>query len=1093
MNYLTKHVIIDSTNNVQYHNLTSVCQNGTTTSVSKNTSCDYLKKDVKSPCSSTTTTTKCTKSKKSTMSCNYNVKRQNIICGECTCKITMKQKYVTCKNCTLNYHIDCIDSSVVEASIDWYCDSCFTKICNDELPLGQSFIDLKCKLQKGLKIAHLNIQGILQKVDYLDILLHDNNVDVLCVSETWLTNNIDDSEVMINGYNLCRLDRSNGKMRGGVMCYIKENLCFKQNVDIHDDEVESIFVEINLPNTKPVAVGTIYRPPDSTVDYIDKLDELFQKCNIIYDDVYILGDFNLDIHKKYECKKVSNLSKNSQMCQLITDYTRVTENSKTTIDLIFVSRPELIISSGVHSLGLSDHSLIYVVRKHKQIKLPPRTVRSRNFKNFDESQFVNTIKSIDWNQVNCIDNVDDALCKWQSLFNEACDKNAPFKTKRIKGHLPEWVDNDFLALCKDRDYLYAKAHKTNDQDDWKKAKSVRNRVNNMKFYLKKKYCERSINDNMHDSKNLWKSLKKIIPSSKPSSLCNIVNSSDHHDGQTDKDAANSFNQYFTSVGQELSKEFDNVNVKCPCDDVRNKFQCNNDSFKFHNVSASFVYEQLCSMDNNKSTGLDLFNVKLLKLAAPYVSQSLAHICNLSLNTSKFPDDWKKAKVTPIFKSGDKSNVSNYRPISVLPIISKIIERNVHNQLYAYLCSKNILSDSQSGFRSKHSTTTTLLDVQDYILNNMDKGLATGVIFLDLKKAFDTVNHEILIKKLAKYGINGNELNWFKSYLHNRSQAVRVNSSLSDFKTYNTGIPQGSILGPLLFIIFVNCLPDIVTCKTVMYADDTSLMCKAKNVDDLKVQLESNLKAVAQWFQANKLTLNTDKTKFMVFGTSHILDQFSDITVTFNDKVIEKVDVFKYLGIKFDSNMSWSSQIDYLSGNVSKRIGVVKRVKYFLPQKTLVMLSNALVIPYFDYASSVWSNCSATNKSHLQVLHNRLARTILSADIRTPIDIMLDSLNWIRLSERWNNHMLILTFKCIKKMCPDYLCNQFNFVHNTHNHRTRSQTTNTLIVPKSSSNSGDRTFIVRAARLWNNLPQVFRADVENMSMYQFKSIAVNSAM
>ena len=266
-------------------------------------------------------------------------------------------------------------------------------------------------------------------------------------------------------------------------------------------------------------------------------------------------------------------------------------------------------------------------------------------------------------------------------------------------------------------------------------------------------------------------------------------------------------------------------------------------------------------------------------AAPFVSSSLAHICKLSLNNSKFPDDWKKAKVTPIFKSGDKSNVSNYRPISVLPIISKIIERTVHNQLYAYLCSRNILSDSQSGFRPNHSTTTTLLEVQDYILNNMDKGFATGAIFLDLKKAFDTVSHEILINKLASYGIKDNELDWFKSYLCNRSQAVHGNSFLSDFKTYNIGIPQGSILGPLLFIIFVNCLPDVVTCKTVMYADDTSLMCKAKNVDDLKAQLESNLKGVANWFKANKLTLNVDKTKFMVFGTNHVLDHCNNMNLT----------------------------------------------------------------------------------------------------------------------------------------------------------------------------------------------------------------------
>ena len=306
------------------------------------------------------------------------------------------------------------------------------------------------------------------------------------------------------------------------------------------------------------------------------------------------------------------------------------------------------------------------------------------------------------------------------------------------------------------------------------------------------------------------------------------------------------------------------------------------------------------------------------------------------------------------------------------------------------------------------------------------------------------------------------------------------------KTYNTGIPQGSILGPLLFIIFVNCLPDAVTCKTVMYADDTSLMCRARTVDELKTQLESNIKAVANWFKANKLTLNTDKSKFMIFGTNQMCKQFSNITLTFNDQLIERVDVFKYLGVKFDSNMSWSSHIDYLSGNVSKRIGVIKRVKYLLPQKTLIMLSNAIAMPCFDNASSVWSNCSMTNQYHLQVLHNRLARTILSADIRTPIDDMLTCLNWIRLCNRWTNQMLILTFKCIKYWCPNYLCNQFSFVHDSHDHLTRSHTSNTLNVSKCNSNSGKRTFGVRAATLWNNLPASIRANLDNMSLHQFKS-------
>ena len=315
----------------------------------------------------------------------------------------------------------------------------------------------------------------------------------------------------------------------GALCYVKDSVSSKQNVNLHDNDVEAIFVEINLPKTKPMLIGSIYRPPDCTVDFLDKLDDMFQKCNIPYDDVYILGDFNLDISKTGNLRKVTSLANNSHMKQIINDFTRITETSKTKIDLIFVSKPELVISSGVHSLGISDHSLTYVVRKCSQIKLPPRIVKSRCFKNFSESGFIDTIKDIDWNEIHSIGDVNEALHKWQTLFTEACDKHAPFKEQKIKSCLPEWINGDFLRLCKDRDYYYAKAHKTNNQDDWNKAKTLRNKVNNMRCYLKKNFCYDAVTKNMHDSKNLWKTIKKILVPSKTSSVASMFNKEDKCD------------------------------------------------------------------------------------------------------------------------------------------------------------------------------------------------------------------------------------------------------------------------------------------------------------------------------------------------------------------------------------------------------------------------------------------------------------------------------------------------------------------------------------------------------------------------------------
>lgn len=315
--------------------------------------------------------------------------------------------------------------------------------------------------------------------------------------------------------------------------------------------------------------------------------------------------------------------------------------------------------------------------------------------------------------------------------------------------------------------------------------------------------------------------------------------------------------------------------------------------------------------------------------------------------------------------------------------------------------------------------------------------------------------------------------------------------LSDFNNIDIGIPQGSILGPLLFIIFVNCLPNNLNCKTVMYADDTSLMCKGKTAAELQTQLESCLHNVANWFHANKLTLNVDKTKFMVFGTSNMLEKFDDVNVMYNGNVMEKVQEFKYLGIKFDSKLSWSAHTEYLCTQVSKRIGVIRRIKYFLPHQTVVLLSNSLVMPHFDYGCIVWSNFNLELHKRLQVLHNQLARTILSADIRTSINDLMNSLNWVKLHDRWENHLLLLVFKCLKNISPSYLSHQLNFVHSSHTYSTRNSTTNCLTVPKCNTNSGLRMFHVRAANTWNNVSPEIRTNFDNMSIRQFKTNLKNT--
>ena len=308
------------------------------------------------------------------------------------------------------------------------------------------------------------------------------------------------------------------------------------------------------------------------------------------------------------------------------------------------------------------------------------------------------------------------------------------------------------------------------------------------------------------------------------------------------------------------------------------------TFQFKEIEISSVIKQLSTLKTNKSTGLDRISARLLKDAAPVIAPTLTEIFNHSLKSSTFPQIWKDGKVMPIFKSGDRSNMSNYRPVTVLPILSKILERFVHTQIYNHLSENNILSPQQFGFRPKLSTSTALAFFTDNILDNADNGLVTASVFLDFSKAFDTVDHAILLRKLKSVGLDGNSLSWFHSYLTSRRQITSINDTLSSSLPVTVGVPQGSILGPLLFIIYVNDMPKrfIKHCKIILYADDTLLYYSSTSANDIKKYVNEDLNLISKWLADNLLTLNCTKSKFLLFGSSSRLKSFTNISIFVND-------------------------------------------------------------------------------------------------------------------------------------------------------------------------------------------------------------------
>jgi retron-type reverse transcriptase len=362
-------------------------------------------------------------------------------------------------------------------------------------------------------------------------------------------------------------------------------------------------------------------------------------------------------------------------------------------------------------------------------------------------------------------------------------------------------------------------------------------------------------------------------------------------------------------------------------------------FTLRPTTSDEVIKLISSISDKKATGLDQIPSKLLKLSAPIVSKSLCDIFNLSIQTAIFPDDWKLAKVSPIYKGDAKDNVGNYRPISVLSAISKVFERIVFDQLYTYFNENNLLHKNQSGFRKCHSTMTALIDATIEWLTNMDQGKLNAVVYIDLAKAFDTISHDILLEKLHIYGVDANSLSWFQSYLQDRKQKCYVNDVLSGERTINCGVPQGSILGPLLFLIYINDLPQCLKHSTArMYADDTNITTTGTSIREIVTHANDDLNNISDWLKANKLSLNVTKTEYMFIGSDQNLDKLSDVPLLFlENKAIKRVKATKSLGVHIDERLTWHEHIQNVSKKVGAGISGLRRVREFVPLSTLVTI------------------------------------------------------------------------------------------------------------------------------------------------------------
>ena len=593
------------------------------------------------------------------------------------------------------------------------------------------------------------------------------------------------------------------------------------------------------------------------------------------------------------------------------------------------------------------------------------------------------------------------------------------------------------------------------------------------------YVKDQLKENIANPSKLWKVLKSIGLPSKANSTAKVcLKDKDNTLLFEPKETSNVFKEFYETLAQSLVDKLPPPPNKFTLESTKiyNEQMNIAGSFNLQPVDQASILKMLEKSNANKAPGIDKLPGIFIKDGASLLAAPLTQLINLSISTASFPDSFKIAKLVALYKKGCKTDPKNYRPVSLLPLISKIFERVIHIQTEKFLSDNNILYKHQSGFRPFHSTESCLTHLSDQILSASDKGCYTGMILIDLQKAFDTLDHSLLLEKLGLLNFSENTILWFKSYLSNRTFLVNVESTFSDPADLKCGVPQGSILGPLLFLLYINDLPQAVSdCDVRLYADDTCISFTHKNISEIEAKLNSDFNNLCDWFIDNKLSIHfgEDKTKSILFSPKNKRISADPIIIKRDDVTLKQFSTVEYLGCLLDETLSGRDMALKVLTKINGKLRFLYRQGKFLNPRLRRMLCNTLIQPHFDFACSAWyPNLTNSLKSKLQVAQNKCIRYCLFLNNREGIRYKhLKDINWLPVKDRVNQFIAAIVYKYINKLSPAYMADIF--IKSNVTRTTRSFNESNLAMPRRVNGYGKNCLSYLGPTVWNNIPGVIR--------------------